>query len=294
LPDDGGCIEERRMDKHKGADRNAAKDAEKKTDKATRKDGSGGKNGGGKYEDRLKPLQVELEYAMETIARRGERVLVLFEGRDTAGKGGVIHAVSERLNPRRCRVVALGIPSEREQSQWYFQRYVPHLPAAGELVLFDRSWYNRAGVEAVMGYCTPEQTQAFLAQAPIFEKLLVDDGIRLFKYWLTVDQAEQEQRFAERLVDPLKRWKLSPVDLEARKHYDDYGRARDRMLRATHTKDAPWTLVDFNDQHEGRLTLIRDLLSRLPHEEKAQPSMAIPPLPAKPLKERFRGPLRPL
>jgi polyphosphate kinase 2 len=269
-------------------DKNAGKKA------AARKGGKDAKAEGGKYEEQLKPLQVELAFAMESIARRGERVLVLFEGRDTAGKGGVIHAVSERLNPRRCRVVALGIPSERERSEWYFQRYVPHLPAAGELVLFDRSWYNRAGVESVMGFCTPEQTKAFLAQAPIFEKLLVDDGIRLFKYWLTVDQEEQEQRFAERLVDPLKRWKLSPVDLEARKHYDDYGRARDRMLRATHSEEAPWTLVNFNDQHEGRLTLIRDLLARLPHEEGPQSRMVIPPLPTKPQKERFRGPLRPI
>jgi polyphosphate kinase 2 len=246
------------------------------------------------YEELLKPLQVELAYAMESINRRGERVLVLFEGRDTAGKGGAIHAVAERLSPRRCHVVALGVPSEREQTQWYFQRYVPFLPGAGEMVLFDRSWYNRAGVESVMGFCTPEQTKAFLQQTPIFEKMLADDGIRLFKYWLTVDQDKQEERFAERMVDPLKRWKLSPVDIEARKHYDDYGRARDRMLEATHSKHAPWTLVDFNDQHAGRLTLIRNLLSRLPRDTRALPPLEIPPLPAKPLKEKFRGPLRPI
>jgi len=266
------------MDKRKDAqdadDREAAEASAREEDQpAGRKRGtkgrSGGKNGSQKgsqkeeYEDLLKPLQVELAYAMEAIKRRGERIIVLFEGRDTAGKGGAIHAVSERLNPRLCHVVALGVPSEREQSQWYFQRYVPYLPGAGEIVLFDRSWYNRAGVESVMGYCTPEQVKAFLKQAPIFEKLLVDDGIRLFKYWLTVDQDKQEERFAERQVDPLKRWKLSPVDIEARKHYTDYGRARDRMLDATHTKVAPWTLVDFNDQHEGRLTLIRDLLTQL-------------------------------
>jgi polyphosphate kinase 2 len=290
------------MDKRKSAagredDEGAARDDDGTADGKRGSAGKGGKKksaGGARYEDLLKPLQVELAYAMESIKRRGERVLVLFEGRDTAGKGGAIHAVAERLNPRRCHVVALGVPSEREQTQWYFQRYVPFLPAAGEIVLFDRSWYNRAGVEAVMGFCTPEQVKAFLKQAPVFEKMLVDDGIRLFKYWLSVDQDKQEERFAERLVDPLKRWKLSPVDLEARKHYADYGRARDRMLRATHAKQAPWTLVDFNDQHEGRLTLIRDLLSRLPSDGRSQPAMEIPPLEQKPQKEKFQGPLRPI
>jgi polyphosphate kinase 2 len=249
---------------------------------------------GAKYEDQLRPLQVELNRVMRWMQARGERVVILFEGRDTAGKGGAIHAVSEKLNPRQCRVAALGVPSAREQSQWYFQRYGPLLPAAGEMVLFDRSWYNRAGVEAVMGYCTPEQTTAFLKQAPVFERMLVDDGIRLFKYWLTVDQAEQERRFAERLDDPLKRWKLSPVDVEARTHYEDYGRARDRMLEATHDKRAPWTLVDFNDQHAGRLSLIGDLLSRLPISDVPAPEIAMPPLPGKPKKEKFRGPLKPI
>jgi len=302
---------DKRRDEKDDGERNAPETAAADPDRRdVKKRGGKGKDGGKKdggkkdngkkdgskdrFEELLKPLQVELAYAMESIKRRGERVLVLFEGRDTAGKGGVIHAVSERLNPRRCHVVALGVPSDREQEQWYFQRYVPFLPAAGEVVLFDRSWYNRAGVEAVMGFCTPAQVKAFLKQAPIFEKLLVDDGIHIFKYWLTVDQDEQEKRFAERQVDPLKRWKLSPVDLEARKHYADYGRARDRMLAATHTKYAPWTLVNFNDQHEGRLTLIRDLLSRLPRDGRAQPAIEIPPLPDKPLKEKFKGPLRPL
>jgi polyphosphate kinase 2 len=250
--------------------------------------------GSGKYDDVLRELQIELNLSLLALKQSGERVLIIFEGRDTAGKGGAIAAVSERLNPRQCHTVALGVPSEREKSQWYFQRYVPFLPATGEMVLFDRSWYNRAGVEAVMGYCTPEQTKAFLKQAPIFEKMLVDDGIRVFKYWLTVDQSEQEERFAERLADPLKRWKLSPVDLQARAHYDDYGRARDRMLEATHTKYAPWTLVDFNDQHKGRLTLIRDLLSRLPTEPPPRPELEMPPLPGKLLRERFRGPLKPI
>ena len=251
-------------------------------------------NGGQSYEDRLLPMQVALNGVMRVLKDKGERVVVLFEGRDTAGKGGVIKAISEKLNTRQCHIAALGIPTPREEGEWYFQRYVAYLPTAGEMTLFDRSWYNRAGVEAVMGYCTPAQTDAFLKAAPIFEKMLVDDGIRLFKYWLTVDQAEQEKRFAERQDDPLKQWKLSPVDLQARTKYDDYGRARDRMLEATHTKAAPWTLVDFNDQKAGRLKLISDLLSRLPVPAKAAPEVEIPPLVGKPQKEKFRGPLKPI
>jgi polyphosphate kinase 2 len=246
------------------------------------------------YDDQLRPLQVELNGVMRMLKERAQRVVVLFEGRDTAGKGGVIKAISEKLNTRQCHIAALGVPTEREQGEWYFQRYVAYLPAAGEVTLFDRSWYNRAGVEAVMGYCTPAQTTAFLKQAPVFERMLVDDGILLFKYWLTVDQAEQEKRFAERQDDPLKQWKLSPVDLQARTKYAEYGRARDRMLEATHTKAAPWTLVDFNDQKAGRLKLIANLLSRLPVASAAAPEVEIPPLPGKPLKEKFRGPLTPI
>ena len=246
------------------------------------------------YLARLEPLQLELNGMARWLQHHGKRVLVLVEGRDTAGKGGVISAMSETLNPRQCRTVALSKPSEREQGEWYFQRYVPHLPAAGEIVLFDRSWYNRAGVEAVMGYCTPEQTEAFLRQVPLFEKLLVDDGLLLFKYWLCVDQAQQEQRFAERAQDPLKRWKLSPVDLEARRHYADYGAARDRMLAATHTRHAPWTLVDFNDQRRGRLTLIRHLLDQLPDVAVPEARLRLPPLGHAPLSESFGGRLRPI
>ena len=216
------------------------------------------------YETLLEPLQLDLVAAARWIQATGQRLVILFEGRDTAGKGGAIDAIREHVNPRQCRVAALPTPTDREKSQWYFQRYVAYLPAAGEITLFDRSWYNRAGVEKVMGFATDDQVQAFLRQAPLFEKQLVDDGVLLFKYWLCCDQPEQEERFAERLDDPLKRWKLSPVDLKARQHYDDYGRARDRMLEATHTEWAPWTLVDFNDQKRGRLTLIRNLLDRLP------------------------------
>jgi len=248
----------------------------------------------GDYERSLESLQLQLADLARWLVHTGKRLAVVIEGRDTAGKGGVIAAISERLNPRQCRVVALGKPSDREQTQWYFQRYVPHLPAAGEIVLFDRSWYNRAGVEAIMGFCTPAQTAAFLEQTPRFERLLVDDGMLLFKYWLTVDQAEQEKRFAERLADPLKRWKLSPIDVQARHHYADYGRARDRMLKATHHKHTPWTLVDFNDQRRGRLTLIGNLLARVPDRQVPHPPVKFPPLRGEPKRETFGGPLKPI
>jgi polyphosphate kinase 2 len=246
-----------------------------------------------RYEALLAPMQEELAAMARWLQQSGRRVLVLFEGRDTAGKGGAIDAIREHVNPRQCRVVALPKPTEREQSQWYFQRYAAHLPAAGELVLLDRSWYNRAGVEKVMGFATDAQVAAFLREAPLFEKMLVDDGILLFKYWLCCDQARQEERFAERLQDPLKRWKLSPVDLEARLRYRDYTRAREAMLAATHTAHAPWTLVDFNDQKRGRLALVRDLLDRLPDTRVPAPTLELPPLPGKPARERY-GVLRPL
>jgi len=245
------------------------------------------------YEAALEPMQAELVAMARWLQHSGKRVVVVVEGRDTAGKGGAIDALRAHVNPRQCRVVALGKPTEREQSQWYFQRYVPHLPAAGELVLFDRSWYNRAGVERVMGFATPAQVKAFLVQAPAFEQQLVDDGVLLFKYWLCCDQAEQEARFAERAQDPLKRWKLSPIDEAARTHYADYTKAREAMLRATHTQHAPWTLMDFNDQKRGRLTLIRDLLDRLPDTRVPEPKVELPPLPGKPKPERY-GVLEPI
>jgi polyphosphate kinase 2 len=245
------------------------------------------------YEALLEPMQLQLVAMSRWLAQSGKRILVVIEGRDTAGKGGVIGALSEHVNPRQCRIVALPKPNDRESTQWYFQRYVPHLPAAGELVLFDRSWYNRAGVEKVMGFASDAQVKAFLQQAPTFEKLLVDDGILLFKYWLCTDQARQEERFAERLDDPLKRWKLSPIDLKARESYADYTRAREAMLKATHTKHAPWTLVDFNDQRRGRLTLVRDLLDRLPDTKVPEAKVEFPPLAGKPSKERY-GMLKPI
>ncbi len=245
------------------------------------------------YLECLEALQLELNQMASWLQATGKRLVVLVEGRDTAGKGGAIGAIANKLNPRQCRIVALAKPDDRERTQWYFQRYVPHLPAAGELVLFDRSWYNRAGVELVMGFCTPAQTAAFLEQAPRFERLLVDDGVLVFKYWLTVDQARQEERFAERLADPMKRWKLSPIDVKARTQYGAYTKAREVMLKATHTKHAPWTLVDFNDQRRGRLALIRDLLDRLPDTNVRHTPVPLPPLAGKPKKERFRK-LRPI
>ena len=247
------------------------------------------------YEALLEPMQVELANAARWLQHSGRRLVVVFEGRDTAGKGGAIDAIRRHLNPRQCRVAALPKPTEREATQWYFQRYAAHLPAAGEIVLFDRSWYNRAGVEKVMGFASESQVAAFLRDAPVFERQLVDDGILLFKYWLGCDQAVQEARFAERLEDPLKGWKLSPIDLQARERYRAYTDAREAMLEATHTAHAPWTVIDFNDQKRGRLTLLRDLLDRLPDTAIDAPALELAPLANKPEKERYRvlKPIRP-
>ena len=239
------------------------------------------------YEELLEPMQTELVAMARWIASKGQRLMIVFEGRDTAGKGGVIEALAANLNPRQCRIVALGKPSEAEAGEWYFQRYVQHLPTRGQIALFDRSWYNRAGVEKVMGFATSDQVDAFLLAVPQFERMLVDDGILLFKYWLTCDQAEQEERFKERMSDPLKQWKLSPIDEAARLHYADYTAARNTMLKATNTKHAPWTLVDFNDQKRGRLTLIRDLLDRLPTLQSSDTPPDMPPLNHEPLNEEF-------
>ncbi len=245
------------------------------------------------YEAALEPLTHELVSMARWAKATGARIVVLFEGRDTAGKGGAITAVRDNLNPRQCRTVALSKPSEGEATQWYFQRYVAHLPHAGEIVLFDRSWYNRAGVEKVMGYASDAQVDAFLDAVPVFEKLLTDDGILLFKYWLATDQEQQEERLRERLEDPLKRWKLSPIDLAARAKYDVYTAAREAMLAATHTKHAPWRIVDFNDQRRGRLTLIRDLLDRVPDTHEEPPAIDFPELGRKPAKEKY-GVLKPI
>ena len=240
-----------------------------------------------KYEALLEPMQAELIAAARWVAATGQRLVILFEGRDTAGKGGAIVAIADALNPRQCRIVALSKPSDEEKGQWYFQRYAAHLPGAGQIALFDRSWYNRAGVERVMGFASDAQVEAFLKAAPAFEKMLVDDGVLLFKYWLTCDQAQQEERFAERVADPLKRWKLSPIDQAAREKYQAYTEAREAMLKATHTAHAPWTLVDFNDQRLGRLTLIRDQLDRLPDTKCEEKKVDWPPLKGAAHKERF-------
>jgi polyphosphate kinase len=238
------------------------------------------------YEAALEPLQRELIDAQRWLMEEGRRLVVVFEGRDAAGKGGVIKAISEVLNTRGYRIVALSKPSEQERTQWYFQRYAAHLPSAGEVVLFDRSWYNRAGVEKIMGFCTEAEYRQFLAQCPVFEKLLTDSGTLLLKYWLTVDQEQQEERFAERAADPFKRWKISPIDIAAREKYNDYGKARDAMITATHSETAPWFLVDFNDQRRGRLNLIRHLLDWLPDHKMPEKPLKLPKLKGRPGKEK--------
>jgi polyphosphate kinase 2 len=245
------------------------------------------------YQELLKPLTKELSGMARWLSETSQRIVIVFEGRDTAGKGGSIDMFASVLNPRQCRVVALPSPSERERTQWYFQRYVEHLPADGEIVLFDRSWYNRAGVERVMGFCSDEQAEAFLKAVPEFERHLIDDGILLFKYWLCCDQAVQEERFENRLYNPMKRWKLSPIDIAARTKYDDYTHAREAMLAATHTDYAPWTLVDFNDQPLGRLTLLRDLLDRVPDTDLPLAEVSWPKLERDPSTERY-GLLQPI
>jgi polyphosphate kinase 2 len=228
------------------------------------------------YEQELERLQTELVYMQEWIVAKRSRLVVLFEGRDTAGKDGVIHRIVAYLNPRTCRVVAVPAPTEREQTQWFFQRYVGHLPAAGEIILFDRSWYNRAGVEHVMGYCTEEQYAEFLRFCPEFERTLQSDGIMLIKYWLSVSDDEQERRFKGRLNDPRKRWKLSPTDIEARARWVDYAEAKDRMFEHTDTKSSPWWVVEADDKRTARLNLIHHLLSAVPYEHLDAPQVELP------------------
>jgi polyphosphate kinase 2 len=220
------------------------------------------------YEDNLVPLQIELLKMQAHVEKSGERIVVLFEGRDTSGKGGAISTIMERINPRHARVVALSKPTDAERGQWYFQRYVQHLPTAGDIVLFDRSWYNRAGVERVMGFCTAEQHANFLRDAPEFEGLLVRDGFRLLKLYLTVGREMQLKRFHERKYNPLKQWKLTDIDLAAIRRWDDYSAAEAEMFRFTHTADCPWTVVRANDQRRMRLEVIRKLLSLVDYEGK--------------------------
>jgi polyphosphate kinase 2 len=232
------------------------------------------------YEAELKRLQVDLVAMQRWVGASGARVLVIFEGRDAAGKGGAIKRIVQYLNPRSARVVALPQPSEREKTQWYFQRYLAHLPAAGEIVLMDRSWYNRAGVERVMGYSTEEEYERFLEQVPVLEGMLVDDGIVLIKYWFSVSDKEQQRRFKSRLHDPMRRWKLSPTDLESITRWEDYSRAKDAMFEATDSKHAPWWTIDSDDKRAARLNVISHLLSQLPWKSSKPEPVTIPKRPA--------------
>jgi polyphosphate kinase len=231
------------------------------------------------YKQELFRLQAELVELQEWVRAEGARIVVVFEGRDAAGKGGAIKRVTEFLNPRTARIAALPAPTERERTQWYFERYIPQLPAAGEIVLFDRSWYNRAGVEHVMGFCTKEEYSRFLHQCPIFERLLVEDGILLRKYWFSVSDVEQQRRFESRLDDPMRRWKLSPMDLESITRWEDYSRAKDEMFVHTDIPEAPWYVVDSDDKRRARINMIAHLLSTVPYHAVKEPSLRLPSRP---------------
>ena len=228
------------------------------------------------FDKELERLQRELVLMQEYIRERGLKVVVIFEGRDAAGKGGVIKRIIERLNPRVCRVVALGTPTEREKTQWYFQRYVTHLPAAGEMTLFDRSWYNRAGVERVMGFCTAEEYAEFMRSCPEFERMLIRSGIKVIKYWFSISDEEQERRFQARAKDPLKRWKLSPMDVKSRAKWVDYSRAKDEMFATTDIQEAPWYVVHADDKKRARLNCIAHLLTLVPYEDLTPPPIKLP------------------
>jgi polyphosphate kinase 2 len=232
------------------------------------------------YEQELFRLQAELVNLQEWVKREGARLVVVFEGRDAAGKGSTIKRVAEYLNPRTTRIVALPAPTDRQATQWYFERYIMHLPAAGEIVLFDRSWYNRAGVERVMGFCTQDEYRRFLHQCPILERLLIEDGILLRKYWFSVSDAEQERRFRRRLKDPMRQWKLSPMDLESITHWEEYSRAKDEMLVHTDIPEAPWYVVDSEDKRRARINMISHLLSTIPYHQVQRQPLHLPPRPA--------------
>jgi polyphosphate kinase 2 len=232
------------------------------------------------YERELSRLQVELVKLQEWIKHKGLKVVVIFEGRDAAGKGGTISRIVQTLNPRICRVAALGTPTEREKTQWYFQRYVPHLPSAGEMVIFDRSWYNRAGVEKVMGFCNDDEYWEFLRSCPYFERLLIGSGITLIKYWFSVSPEEQEKRFQARINDPTKRWKLSPMDLKSRELWVEYSKAKDEMFVYTDTKVSPWYVVEADDKKKARLNCIQHLLSKIPYEDLTPAAFQLPPRPS--------------
>lgn len=229
-----------------------------------------------RYFRELFRLQGELVKLQDWTVSTGHRLVVVFEGRDAAGKGGIIKRITQRLNPRVCRVAALPAPNNRERTQWYFQRYVAHLPAAGEIVLFDRSWYNRAGVERVMGFCTDEQYEEFFRSTPEFERMLARSGIQLVKYWFSISDEEQEARFMARIRDPLKQWKLSPMDLESRRRWEDYTRAKEIMFERTHIPEAPWWVVPADDKKKARLNCIHHLLSQMPYQEVGHPPIVLP------------------
>ncbi len=259
--------------KHNGKRHNGKKDEAKEKKRISNK----------LYEKELQRLQIELVKLQEWIKHEGLKVVVIFEGRDAAGKGGVIKRITMSLNPRICRIVALGTPTEREKSQWYFQRYVPHLPAAGEMVLFDRSWYNRAGVEHVMGFCTDEEYREFLRSCPEFERMLVRSGIIVIKYWFSVSDEEQERRFQKRLHDPTRRWKLSPMDLDSRNRWLEYSQAKDEMFNFTDIKQAPWYGVNADNKKAARLNCIHHLLNLIPYKDLTPEPMELPP------RQRRRG-----
>jgi len=245
------------------------------------------------YEKELLRLQAELVEMQEWVRTSGSRLVVVFEGRDAAGKGGAIQRVAEYLNPRIARIVALPAPTERQRTQWYFQRYIEHLPAAGEIVLLDRSWYNRAGVERVMGFCTPEEYGRFLRQCPTFEDMLIEDGIMLRKYWFSVSDKEQEKRFRDRLGNPMKRWKLSPMDLQSITRWEDYSRAKDAMFAHTDTETSPWWTVEAEDKKRARLNMIAHLLASVPWKQVEAPELELPERPPsqgyqRPPREQFR------
>ena len=231
------------------------------------------------YEDELSKLHIELVHLQEWIKKQGLKVVVVFEGRDASGKGGAIKRITEPLNPRVCKVVALGIPTEKEKSQWYFQRYAYHLPAAGQMVLFDRSWYNRAGVEKVMGYCTEDEYDEFLRSCPEFERMLVRSGIIVLKYWFSVSDEEQEKRFKNRIKNPVKRWKFSPIDIESRSRWLEYSKAKDAMFAHTDTKQVPWYVVNADNKKKARLNCISHLLGQIPYKPLDLTPIKLPDLP---------------
>ncbi len=239
-----------------------------------------------KYEEELARLQIELVKLQEWVKVTGYRVAIVFEGRDAAGKGGTIKRITEALNPRICQVVALPAPTERQKSQWYFQRYATHLPAAGEIVIFDRSWYNRAGVERVMGFCTDDEYEDFMRSCPEFERMLIRSGMQLIKYWFSVSNEEQERRFQKRLTDPTKRWKLSPMDLESRNRWQDYSRAKDMMFKHTDIEEAPWYVVASDIKKHARINCISHLLSKIPYEDLTPEPIELDERPAEEMHER--------